>query len=190
MRSRGPLPRRAGHRSSSVVVAACLVLTGTGCAASSRPELPAGVGTVSRVVDGDTIVVIMGDATESVRLIGVDTPESVDPRRGAQCFGAEASAHTAGLLPPGTEVRLERDVEARDRYGRLLAYVYRVEDDLLVNLDLVEGGYADAVTYGDNEALYPVLVAAEAAARDAGRGLWGRCDGPDQPLGEGGSTRD
>jgi micrococcal nuclease len=121
-----------------------------------------------------------------VLLIGVDTPESVAPDRPVQCYGVEASAFLASVVPEGTEVRLERDAVARDRYGRLLAYVYRVDDDLLVNLELVSKGYADAVTYGDNEALHPTFAAAEAEARAAGRGLWGVCGGPDVDLPDGG----
>ena len=77
-----------------------------------------------RVVDGDTIDVELGGHAERVRLLGIDTPETDEPGKPVQCYGKEASAaHQAELLPAGTAVRLERDVEARDRYGRLLAYV-------------------------------------------------------------------
>ena len=89
---------------------------------------------------------------ETLRLIGVDTPETVDPDQPPECFGAEASAHTKELLPAGTEVRLTRDVEARDRYDRLLVYVERAEDGLFVNLDLVAGGWADDYPYPPNVA--------------------------------------
>src|SRR5205085_3089746 len=105
----------------------------TGCdRAGARPDR-AGAATVARVVDGDTIVVHLGGRTETVRLLGIDTPETVDPRKPVQCFGTEASHRTKELLPPGTGVRLERDVEARDIYGRLLAYVRR-DDGTFVNL--------------------------------------------------------
>jgi micrococcal nuclease len=163
---------------------AAVALVAGSCAAQQPSGRPAGPdrGTVTHLIDGDTLDVRIGDRTERVRLIGVDTPESVAPERPVQCYGAEASAHLATLVPEGSEVRLERDSVARDRFGRLLAYVYRLDDDLLVNLALVEQGYADAVTYGDNEALYPRLAAAEAEARDAGRGLWGVCGGPDVDL--------
>jgi len=153
--------------------------------ASPQPTgRPAGPdrGVVTHLVDGDTLDVRVGARTERIRLIGVDTPESVAPNRPVQCYGAEASTYLATLVPEGTEVRLERDAVARDQYDRLLAYVYRVEDDLLVNLAMVEQGFADAVTYGDNEALYATLAAAEAEARAAGRGLWGVCGGPDVDL--------
>lgn len=150
--------------------------------APGGPSDDAGRATVTFVIDGDTIDVEVDGIAERVRLIGVDTPETVDPDRPAQCFGAEASARTAELLPVGTVVRLERDDVARDQYGRLLAYVWRDDDDVLVNLSLIEDGFADAVTYGDNEALYDVFVAAEATARSEGRGLWGTCGGPDVPV--------
>ena len=171
-------------RASIVVLAAASSL-----AAACAPQAPGsgppadGRGVVVHVVDGDTLDVRVGGTEERVRLLGIDTPESVAPNRPVQCYGAEASAYLASLVPGGTQVRLERDAVARDKFGRLLAYVYRDEDDLLVNLALVEQGYADAVTYGDNEALYPQLVAAEGEARNGGRGLWGVCGGPDVDIG-------
>lgn len=139
-----------------------------------------GVAVVERVVDGDTIVVRLGGTTEQVRLIGIDTPETSDPRRPVECFGHEAAARTAELLPAGTPVRLERDAEARDRYNRLLAYVHRGR--LFVNLALVEEGFAAAATFPPNVAHRDAIVGAAADARAAGRGLWGRCGGPDVPA--------
>jgi micrococcal nuclease len=91
---------------------------------------------VVRVVDGDTIVVSLAGREERVRYIGVDTPETVKPGAPVECFGKKASARNKALLPPGTEVRLDRDAEERDRYGRLLAYVYRARDGLFVNASL------------------------------------------------------
>jgi micrococcal nuclease len=129
-------------------------------------------------VDGDTVVVELATSTETVRLVGVDTPETVAPGRPVECFGPEAAAHLATLLPPGTEVRLTRDVEPRDRYDRLLAYVHRAADGLFVNAAQVEAGYADARHYPPNVAHRPHLDAAEHAARAARAGLWGACGGP------------
>ena len=163
-------------------LAAGLVLGGGGCRGAATGGPITGIGTVVRVIDGDTVDVRVDGATERIRLIGIDTPESVAEDRPVQCFGTEASAHTAALLPPGVEVRIERDEVTRDRYGRLLAYLWRTDDELLVNLDLVEGGYADAVSFGDNEALYDLLAAAEASARASGLGLWSACGGPDVDL--------
>jgi micrococcal nuclease len=141
-----------------------------------------GTTVVEKVVDGDTIEVEVGGRTEKVRLLGIDTPETKDPRKPVQCFGAEASAHTAELLPPGTEVRLEHDVERRDRYDRVLAYVYRASDGLFVNLALAREGYADLLTYPPNVTHTAELGAAVAEARREQRGLWQACGGPGRPV--------
>jgi micrococcal nuclease len=144
--------------------------------------VPAGVGVVVHPVDGDTVDVRLGQVEERVRLIGIDTPESVAQDRPVECFGPEAKARLAELLPEGTEVRLERDVEARDRFNRLLAYVYRTEDDALVNLVLVQEGYAESRRYEPNVARQADLDRAEEAARAAGRGLWPVCGDTDRVL--------
>ena len=81
-------------------------------------------------------------AVERVRLLGVDTPETVKPDTPVECFGPEASARTKELLPPGTAVRVQRDTEARDRYDRLLVYLWRGDDGLFVNQTIVAGGFA------------------------------------------------
>ncbi|GIU87688.1 MAG: hypothetical protein KatS3mg009_2203 [Acidimicrobiia bacterium] len=127
--------------------------------------------TVTRVVDGDTLVTAAG----RVRLIGVDTPETVHPDRGVECFGREASAYLTRLVPPGTRVRLVFDAERRDRYDRLLAYVYRQDDGLFVNAELVAQGYAQVMTVPPNVAHADELVALAREAREAGRGLWRAC---------------
>jgi micrococcal nuclease len=150
---------------------AALAACGGGSSASGDPA----VGEVTKITDGDTIHVAIGGGDETVRLIGIDTPESVDPRSPVECFGKEASAHLAELIPVGTEVRLVRDVEARDRYDRLLAYVYRERDDLFVNLQQALDGYADLLTFPPNVAHVDDFTAAVAEARDAGRGLWSAC---------------
>jgi len=145
-------------------------------AAGTTPAVTAGEAVVEQVVDGDTLVVRLGDGTEDrVRLIGVDTPETKHPSKPVECFGREASAFTASLLPEGTRVRLERDVEARDRYDRLLAYVYRADDDLFVNLELLARGYAAVLTVPPNVAHTDEFVAAARQAREEGRGLWSAC---------------
>ncbi|MGH9186629.1 MAG: thermonuclease family protein [Acidimicrobiales bacterium] len=130
---------------------------------------------MATVVDGDTIEVIVAGQRERVRLIGIDTPETVDPRRPVECFGREASDHTSTLLPHGTPVRLERDVEARDDYGRLLAYVFRPSDGLFVNVALVEDGYATVLTIPPNVAYAGEFADAAGRARESGRGLWSSC---------------
>jgi micrococcal nuclease len=130
---------------------------------------------VVRVVDGDTILVSAGGREERVRYIGVDTPESVKPGTPVQCFAKRASAYNKRLVA-GRTVRLVQDVEARDRYGRLLAYVYREPDGLFVNAELARGGYARTLTIPPNVAYAARFRALAAEARDAGRGLWRACE--------------
>ncbi len=141
--------------------------------APATGNLPSGVDAVVRkVVDGDTLEISGG---ERVRLIGVDTPETKDPRRPVGCFGREASQFTAALLPPGTPVRLVGDAEQRDRYNRLLAYVYRRADGLFVNAELLRRGYAQLLTIPPNVAHTDEFVALARQARDGSQGLWGAC---------------
>ena len=137
---------------------------------------------VEHVVDGDTLVARVADRSETVRLIGIDTPESVAPTRPVQCFGREASLHLEALLPAGTEITLVRDAEARDIYDRLLGYVVRSRDGLFVNLELVATGHAAVLNYPPNDHYADALARAEAEAVAAGRGLWSACGGPDVPL--------
>ncbi len=152
-----------------------LVLT-TGCGGGgTTAQGEPGQAEVLRVVDGDTIEVRIGPVDETVRLLGIDTPESVDPRSPMECFGREASEYTSSMLPPGSMVRLVRDVEGRDRYDRLLAYVYRSDDGTFVNLALVREGFAAVLTYPPNVAHADELTAAAAQARNDGRGLWSAC---------------
>jgi endonuclease YncB( thermonuclease family) len=136
-----------------------------------------GTATVEAVVDGDTIDVHIGGRDERVRLIGVDTPETYVADGPPDCYGPEASAFTATLLPAGAAVRLERDVVGRDDYGRLLAYVYRLDDGSLVNETLARQGYARPLTIEPNEAFAARFVAATIAAEAEGLGLWGACGG-------------
>jgi micrococcal nuclease len=161
----------------AVLLSACS-LTGTDPAVGT-----AGSGIVTHTIDGDTVDVDLGSAEERVRLIGIDTPESVAHDRPVECFGPEAKARLAELLPPGTEVRLERDVEARDRFGRLLAYVFRSADDLHVNLVLVQEGYAEARPFEPNVTRQAELDRAEDLARATDQGLWPVCGSTDVPVG-------
>jgi micrococcal nuclease len=147
------------------------------------PTAPPGEATVVRPIDGDTVVVRIRGHDEHVRLIGIDTPESVSQQVPVECFGPEAKHRTAELLPAGTRIRLDRDVEARDKYGRLLAYVTRADDGVLVNLLLVEEGFAESFPFPPNTAHQPELDRAQADAQSAHRGVWPACGGTDTPLG-------
>ena len=138
--------------------------------------------TVIDVVDGDTIDLRIGYSRERVRLLGIDTPETKDPRKPVQCFGREASERTARLLPKGTIVRLELDLEERDAFNRLLAYVWRAADGLFINLDLVAQGYADILSIAPNTGHADELRAAMNSAKTGSRGLWSACGGPGRPA--------
>jgi micrococcal nuclease len=144
-----------------------------------RDDLSAG-GTASarlaRVIDGDTIVAQVDGREERIRLIGVDTPETVKPNTPVQCFGPQAHALTARLLgTAGTPLTLRLDRELRDRYDRLLAYVYRSADGLFVNAQLVRAGAARTLEIAPNTAHAAELSSLQQAARAAGRGLWTAC---------------
>jgi micrococcal nuclease len=165
-----------------VVVALSSVACGSGGRGPAAPT-PPGTATLARVVDGDTIRVRIKGREERVRLVGIDTPESVKPGTPVQCFALAASARTKALLPKGSAVRLVRDVEERDRYGRLLAYVYRASDNLFVNLALAREGYAVVLTVPPNVAHTDEFVAAARDAREHGRGLWSRCEADAVPSG-------
>jgi len=128
---------------------------------------------VTKVIDGDTIEIEGG---RKVRLIGIDTPETVDPRRPVGCFGREASSETKGLLE-GREVILVKDVSETDRFGRLLRYVYIEREDgfLFINDHLVRRGFAKASTYPPDVKFTEQFLQAEREARETKRGLWGEC---------------
>ncbi len=127
---------------------------------------------VTRVVDGDTIEVRYRGRTITVRLIGIDTPETVAPGQPVECYGPAASAFTERELE-GRRVRLEFDVERIDRYGRTLAYVWRGSE--LFNETLVRRGYAFVTTYPPNVRYVERFLAAQRAARSHERGVWGAC---------------
>ena len=131
----------------------------------------AGVATVARVVDGDTIVLRGG---ERIRYIGMDTPESVKPGTPVQCYAKAASRENERLVE-GRRVRLRFDSEKRDRYGRMLAYVYRARDGLFVNAELVRRGYARVLTIPPDVQHAGLFRRLAARARSTRRGLWGAC---------------
>lgn len=158
-----------------------LVLCATaGCSAPDARVLSAAGDAqdarVERVVDGDTLVVrLAGGDRERVRLLAVDTPESVKPDAPVECFGRAAAAFTRRALD-GERVRLVEDVEPRDRFDRLLAYVERARDGLRVNEELVRRGYARVLVLRPNVRRERRLRELERQAQRAGRGLWGACD--------------
>ncbi len=122
---------------------------------------------VERAVDGDTIVLVGGDR---VRYIGMDTPELHHPKKPVQFYAREAWLFNRQLVE-GKPVRLEFDIEPRDKYGRLLAYVY-LEDGTFVNAEMVRQGYARILTIPPNVAHHQQFLTLEREARAARRGLW------------------
>lgn len=132
---------------------------------------------VLRVVDGDTLVLSMDGKDTKVRLIGVDTPETVHPSKPVQAYGKEASQFLHNLLDgKSVYVEYEPGPSKLDKYGRLLAYLYRVPDGLFVNLEIIRQGYGHAYTQ------YPfqymeLFRSCERIARESGKGLWGKSEG-------------
>jgi micrococcal nuclease len=168
------------RRPSSSIRAAFVGLIALATACTPTLDLPDGAnGEVVGHVDGDTLDIafsVEGRAVvERVRLIGIDTPETKKPNTPIECFGPEASARLAELLPIGAFVVADRDVEARDDFGRLLAYVRRADEDVLVNEVLVREGFARTLFFAPNLALESTLRAAERSARADRRGLWSAC---------------
>ena len=164
------------------VVAALLLTAACGQATASVPTTAAPGAlepnaTIEYVVDGDTVDVLIDDQQERVRLIGIDTPEIA--HRGqpepSECFGDEATTFTKSLLPVGTSVHLERDVVARDDYGRLLGYIYRASDGVFVNYEIVRQGYAQPLTIPPNVAFSELIVQAARDAEADQAGLWNAC---------------
>lgn len=129
---------------------------------------------VTKVIDGDTIEIESGI---SVRLVGIDTPETVDPRRPVGCFGKEASNETKSLLT-GRQIIMQRDISDTDKYSRLLRYIYLPlgnGQSLFVNDYLVREGYAKVYTYPPDVKFSEQFLDAERQARAERRGLWKKC---------------
>lgn len=139
---------------------------------------------VIRVVDGDTLKVERAGQIESVRLIGIDTPESKankkaqkDAGRSHQdiqaivSLGKAASGFTKSIVKPGDLVRIEQDVQARDRYGRILGYVY-LKSGQMLNEEIISAGYASVMTIPPNVRHQDLFLRAHRVAREKKRGLW------------------
>jgi micrococcal nuclease len=165
---KGLLALAGAHKVATGLVAVAVVAGGSVVHAAMAGTST--TATVERVVDGDTIDVEYEGDTHRVRLLNVNTPESVDPDKPVECLGPEASDWLEQRLPVGTEVRLERDQETRDRYDRELAAVFLGND--LINAEIARAGYGVAMSVGSNIHYLSQVKAAQAEAQSAGRGLY------------------
>jgi micrococcal nuclease len=181
------LERHRGSIGSAVLLIAVALVVLRPWERDPRTGPASAMARVIRVVDGDTIEARIGERSDDVRLIGVDTPETVKPDTPVQCFGERASHFTKRHLT-GRRVRLVFGVERRDVYGRLLAYVYLADStsyvpkhvksrqrERLFNATLVRRGLARSLTIPPNDRFAPRLRRLELTAARAGRGLWGAC---------------
>jgi len=163
----------------AVMVAGCGGSDGPASGTSDGAGTPGGSGgsvkanaTVTRVVDGDTIHVALNGGDVTIRLIGIDTPETVAPGQPVECYGPQASRFTTSELS-GRRIALEFDQQPIDPFDRTLAYVWL--GDEIFNETLVDEGYAEAKSYPPNTRYQARLDAAEVAARASDRGMWGAC---------------
>ena len=165
----GLLAAAGAHKVTTAVVAAAVLVAGGGAvhAATNGSTM----ATVSRVVDGDTIDVQYDGGTHRVRLLNVNTPETVDPDKPVECMGPEASDYLKSRLPVGTEVRLEHDEETQDGYGRELAAVFLGAE--LVDAEIARQGLGVAMSVAPNTKFLPPVQSAQAEAQQAGRGMYG-----------------
>ncbi len=130
---------------------------------------------VTDVIDGDTFIANIDGESITVRMLGIDTPETVDPRKPEQCYGKEASMQTKSLIG-GKSVKLVLDIdrEKSDKYGRLLSYVYG-ENNLFINEFLVREGFAREYTFGKVYDHQQAFRSAQKEAESTSKGLWGKC---------------
>jgi micrococcal nuclease len=162
------------HRRSFLALCFLIVAACSSCGDRGPPDGASGTVPVTKVTDGDTIGVTYQGHDERVRLIGIDTPEVPWYGGKEDCYGVQAGLYARGRLS-GRSVRLVLDVDRRDPYGRLLAYVYVGPE--LFNLTLVRLGYARADPVPPDTRMASSFAQAEREARGAGRGLWSACPG-------------
>jgi len=156
-----------------LLLCTALLALAAGCASQPAASTPHETFRIERVIDGDTVQIRLDGRKESVRLIGIDTPETKKPNTPVRFYGQKASDFTQKRLA-GQTVGLEWDVERRDRYDRLLAYVWL--GDELFNRTLVELGYARVATFPPNVKYVDTLQKAQEKARSQGLGLWQNYD--------------
>ena len=173
-----PLARKCPHWIALLLIAGC----GTSEPAQTTPSPTAHgkhitSGVVEDVIDGDTIRLRIGGNTETVRLIAIDTPETKHPTKRVECYGPQASEFLSNVLAINSTVRIERDIEARDAYGRLLLYVFlrTATGEIFVNQEMVLRGYARPLNIAPNSRYQQHIVSAAFDAQRHARGLWKHC---------------
>ncbi len=176
------MSRRRASKRQIISLAISLIIAASSYYATKHPQhaaqiasdVPAGTYNVTEFVDGDTIAVDMNGKKEKIRMIGVDTPETHDPRKSVECFGQAAAAYTKTLIGD-KPVRLEADQLStnRDRYDRLLRYVY-TSDNKLVEAEIIKNGYGFAYVSFPFSKL-DEFRGYEKQARDQNKGLWSGC---------------
>jgi len=164
---------------ATLIVLLIAAQSAVGAPASGHARATSISGTVARVVDGDTIHVTVKGQRTVVRLVGIDTPETVHPSKPVQCWGPQASARAKRLMKIGSAIRVVSDPtqDTRDRYGRFLGYVYKGNNKGVasVNRALVATGSAKVYIYGGKPFTYArAFSKAQTAARKAKNGLWGK----------------
>lgn len=160
------------HKVTACIISCCTLWA---CAADVEPLPALASARVLEIVDGDTIVVTLGKNPVTIRLIGIDTPETKKPSWPVECFGPEATTFIQSLIPPGTALILHRDVESRDHFGRLLAYVFRHDDGLFVNQEIMTQGFARPLSIAPNLTYSQEFAYWAGEARRERRGLWKAC---------------
>lgn len=164
----------APHQASSPSISSGSAVEST---SSAGFQIPGEEALVTKVIDGDTIEVNLNGQLKKVRYLGMDTPETKDPRRPVGCFGKEASAENKKLVD-GKTVILQKDISEKDMYDRLLRYIFvplGKEKFLFVNDYLVREGFAKVLTYPPDVKYNERLLEAQRQAKAGNRGLWGSC---------------
>lgn len=159
------MSKKAGWISAGVI--ASLIAGGAVYASTSKADTS---GEVLRIVDGDTLDIRIGGEDTRVRLLSVDTPETVDPNKSVECLGPEATEYLHSLVSPGDKVDLKYDIERTDRYGRTLAAVYK--GDQFINKQIAAAGMGIAVKFEPNVRFYPEILEAQNSAELSGEGLF------------------
>ena len=158
-----------------ILIAGVTCWSSWACTAGKDPLPPSASARVIEIVDGDTVIVSLRDRRVSVRLIGIDTPETKKPATPVECYGPEATQFIQSLIPPGTILVLHRDVEGRDHFGRLLAYIFRHHDGLFVNQEMMTQGFARPLSISPNLTYSRDFETWASQARREQRGLWKAC---------------